>query len=96
MRTVLLVPRRDDRGQRDALWRWCKARWERYFGDIPIYEGYHDEGPFNRSAAVNTAARMADADGRWDLGIVIDSDVFLKVSSVRAAIDTAARTGKVT
>lgn len=96
MRVVLLVPRRDDGGHRDRLWEWCRARWERYFPDLPIYEGHHDDGPFNRSAAINRAARIADADGRWDIGIVIDSDVFLTVRQVRKAIATAQRTGRVT
>lgn len=96
MRTVLLVPRRNDNGPRDAIWAWCKARWQQYFPDVPIYEGHHLDGPFNRSAAVNSAARLADEDGRWDIGIVIDSDVFLRVSQVRKAIATAEDTGKVT
>ena len=92
-RTVLLVPRRNDGGHRDELWKHARARWERYFPDIPVVEGHHVEGPFNRSAAINTAARLA---GAWDIGIVIDSDVLLKVSQVRAAIERAATTGKVT
>ena len=53
MRTVFLVPRREDNGHRDKLWEYCRTRWESYFPDIPIYEGHHDAGPFNRSAAVN-------------------------------------------
>ncbi|HET8784073.1 MAG TPA: hypothetical protein VFM38_00440, partial [Candidatus Limnocylindrales bacterium] len=93
MRTVFLVPRRNDDGPRDALWRYCRARWERYFPDVAIFEGHHDDGPFNRSAAVN---RAAEAAGEWDLGIVIDSDVMLSVSQVRAAIATASETGRVT
>lgn len=93
MRTVFLVPRRSDGGHRDRLWAYCRARWERYFPDIEVVEGHHDEGSFNRSAAINRAA--ADA-GDWDLGIVIDSDVMLSVSQVRAAIDRAAGTGRVT
>ena len=93
MRTVFLVPRRKDNGPRDALWAYCRARWEMYFPEIPIYEGHHDTGPFNRSAAVNLAAKEA---GEWDLGIVIDSDVLLAVSQVRAAIERATETGRVT
>jgi hypothetical protein len=93
MRTVFLVPRRKDNGHRDKLWAYARARWERYFPDIPVVEGHHDEGSFNRSAAINAAARKA---GDWDLGIVIDSDVMLSVSQARAAIDRAAETGKVT
>lgn len=95
MRAVFLVPRRDDNGHRDRLWAWCRARWERYMPDVPVYEGHHTDGLFNRSAGINTAARLADADGRWDVGVVIDSDVFLRVSQVRAAIESAAD-GKVT
>lgn len=93
MRTVFLVPRRRDHGHRDKLWSWCSARWERLFPDIPIVEGHHDRGPFNRSAAINTAAKLA---GQWDFGIVIDSDVFLRRSLLQAALDIAAETGKVT
>lgn len=92
-RVVFLVPRRRDGGHRDKLWTYCRARWEKYFGDIPVIEGHHEEGSFNRSAAINRAAREA---GDWDLGIVIDSDVMLGVSSARAAIERARETGKVT
>lgn len=95
MRTVFLVPRRADGGIRDQLWTWCRARWEALVPDIPIYEGHHDVGPFNRSAAVNRAAVIADRDGRWDVGIVIDSDVFIAIEQLRAAIASAAE-GKVT
>jgi hypothetical protein len=96
MRTVILVPRRAGVEDRDKLWAWCRARWERYHPDYPIFEGHHDEGPFNRAAAVNTAARLADAAGRWDLAIVIDADVFLRQSQVVAAVERARSTGKVT
>jgi len=96
MRAVFLVPRRDDGGHRDRLWAYCRDRWERLFPEVTVYEGHHDDGPFNRSAAINRAAELADADGHWDLGIVIDSDVVLSRSQVQAAIDRAAETGRVT
>lgn len=98
MRTVLLVPRRADDGHRDRLWAWCRRRWGQVLPDVPIYEGHHlaAEGPFNRSAAINRAARAADVEGRWDLGIVIDADIFIRRSQVRAAIARARKTGKVT
>jgi hypothetical protein len=92
MRTVILVPRRAH-PERDLLWEWCKARWESLFPDWPIYEGHHDDGPFNRSAALNTASRLA---GAWDLAIVIDADIFIRASQVRKAVATATKTGKVT
>lgn len=93
MKTVFLVPRRRDNGHRDRVWVYCRARWEALFPEIPIFEGHHDDGPFNRSAAVNRAAVAA---GDWDLAIVIDSDVMLARSQAQVAIETAARTGKVT
>jgi hypothetical protein len=93
MRTVFLVPRRNDGGHRDKLWEYARARWEKYLPDVEIFEGHHDRGSFNRAAAINRAARAA---GAWDLGIVIDSDVMVSTSQARAAIDRAAETGRVT
>lgn len=93
MRTVFLVPRRKDHGHRDRLWGYCRARWEQYFPDVQIYEGHHDDGPFNRAAAVNRAAALADLDGPWDQAIVIDSDVFLWEPAVREAMALAAADG---
>ena len=61
--------------------------------DVPIHEGHHDDGPFNRSAAVNAAA---DAAGDWDLGLVIDADIFIRRRQVLAALDTALSTGRPT
>lgn len=93
MKVVFLVARRDDQGHRDALWAYCKARWERLFPDWQIVEGHHDDGPFNRSAAVNLAAEKA---GDWDIGIVIDSDVLISRSLLEKAVALADRTQKVT
>lgn len=93
MRVVFLVPRRDDNGPRDRLWRVCRARWEALFPDWPIVEGYHTEGPWNRSAAINEAARLA---GDWDVAVVIDADVMVDRRQAQEAVDTAIRTGKVT
>jgi hypothetical protein len=93
VKVVFLVPRRNDGGHRDALWAWCRRRWETLFPNVPIVEGHHDLGPFNRSAAINRAAREA---GDWDYAIVIDSDIFIRKSQLEKALKTAAKTGKVT
>lgn len=95
MRTVILVPRRAH-PERDKLWEWCKVRWQRYHPTLQIYEGHHEGGPFNRSAAINTASRLADADGPWDYAIIIDADIFLRASQVRDAVKRAQKTGRVT
>jgi len=73
--------------------RGARRAGSRSSPDIEIFEGHHDDGPFNRSEAINTAATLA---GDWDLGIVIDSDVFLRTRQVQAAIDRAKKTGRVT
>jgi hypothetical protein len=84
MKVVFLVPRRKDDGPRDRIWAYCRARWERLFPDVEVVEGHHDDGAFNRSAAINRAAELADEGGPWDIGIVIDADVILSESQVRA------------
>jgi hypothetical protein len=98
MRTVILVPRRDGIAERDATWRWCKNRWQQVFPDVAIYEGHHEahEGKFNRAKAVNRAAELATKDGDWDIALVVDSDIFVPLRQVEAAIETARTTGKVT
>jgi hypothetical protein len=93
VRVVILVPWRTDHDHRERLWRLARSRWEALFPDWPIYEGASPDGPWNRAAAVNDAARQA---GAWDVGLVIDADVMLSRSQVVAAVERAASTGKVT
>jgi hypothetical protein len=88
---VILVPRRADDGPRDALWEWCRQWWEREQSHMPIFEGHHDEGLFNRSAAVNRASALA---GDWDVAVIIDSDVICNASRVKEAVALAHETGK--
>jgi hypothetical protein len=83
---VILVPRRADHGIRDDLWRFARAWWAREFPDWPIIEGHHDDGPFNRSAAVNRAAELA---GAWNVAVIIDADVLPTPSAIRGAVAVA-------
>jgi hypothetical protein len=91
-RVVLLVPRRADHGLRDSHWEHCRNVWAGDFPGWPIVEGHHgpEEGPFNRSAAVNRAAALA---GDWDVAVVIDSDVVPDPAAVRWAVEEARRSG---
>jgi hypothetical protein len=86
---AILVPRRAGVADRDRLWEFARAWWENDHPDWPIVEGHHDVGPFNRSAAINTAARQA---GDWDVAVIIDADVLCDPHAVRAAVDVAAST----
>lgn len=94
-RVVVLVPIRYGDPQRDRLWAHCKPLWEQRHG-WSIYEGVHEahEGPFNRSAGVNRAAALADTDGPWDVGVIIDNDVIGAPDSVQSAVDIALQTNK--
>lgn len=87
-KVCVLVPRREDHGHRDRLWRHCRAEWEK-FGYL-IVEGHHCEGAFNRSAAINAAARKTrDAD----IFVIIDGDV-LPPARVVEGVELALSTQK--
>lgn len=92
MNVVILVPYRPDSGPRDALWRFCRARWERLHPDWPIIEGVSPDGPFNRSAALNDAAHKA---GAWDVALCIDADVCCDPRAVADAVGLAAASRRV-
>lgn len=84
----VLVPRRDDNGERDALWGLLKDDlWE----SEDVYEGYHTTGPFNRSAAINSAASEA---GIWSCAVVADADTYIDKDRLLQAIDLANDTQK--
>lgn len=89
----LLVPRRPDNGRRDALWAFCRDWWARNLPDLKPVEGDHLDGPFNRSAAINSAADLA---GAWDVAVVADADVVADTRQVTEAVDRARSTGRMT
>lgn len=93
MTTVMVVPRRADGGRRDVLWRFVRDWWTEQVPDLKIVEGHHNEGPFNRSAAINLAAGDAEP---WDVLVVADADVVADPAQLTAAIDRARETGRCT
>ena len=93
MKVVVLVPRRAGVADRDRLWEFVRAWWGENHPDWPIYVGESPDGPFNRGAAINAAAREA---GDWDVALVVDADVVADPTLVAEAVETAARTGRMT
>lgn len=93
-RVVFLVPRRADNGHRDRLWKFCREWWTTNHPTIEIFEGHHnaDEGKFNRSAAINRASKAA---GKWDIGIILDSDVLIDPINVEQGILVAQRFNRI-
>jgi N-terminal domain of galactosyltransferase len=91
MSIPVLVPRRSDDGWRDEIWAQLRAR---YWGLLPgfkVVEGWHNEGPFNRSLAINQAAVKRHWD---DVAVIADSDSFVPSSQLLEAVDKARKTRK--
>lgn len=91
MATPILVPRRAGDPHRDRLWAWLRGRLELELPDCPIIEGHHELGAFNRSAALNRAAREAPP---WTEAIILDADTYVDAPQVLEAIRAARGTGR--
>lgn len=89
-RVVILVPRRADHGRRDQLWDFTRAWLTRHHPDWEIVEGESPDGPFNRGAALNAAARAA---GNWDVAVVHDGDNITAPAVLEEAVRQALDTG---
>lgn len=84
MRVAVLVPRRAGDPHRDRVWAWVLNWWMRNFPDWPSpVEGHHNEGPFNRAVAINTAARDA---GDWDVAVIADADSIVDPDTLQRAV----------
>lgn len=94
MRVIVAVPRRSDGGSRDLVWSWVADRWRREHSEWDLVEGHHNDGPFNRAAAINQA--VADAGDGWDVAVVADADSFAGRAQVASAVELAAETGQLT
>lgn len=88
MTVAVLVPRRCDGGRRDRLFEFTRKWWEKEHPEYELIEGHHDDGLFNRAAAVNHAAGQTTAD----VLAICDGDVI--PPEVGAAVDLAASTGR--
>lgn len=92
MNVAVLVPRRADRGRRDLIWEWVRQRWFDEHPTWAVAEGYHDDdGPFNRSLAINRAAATD-----WDIAVIADADSFVGHDQIATAVATCAHTGQMT
>lgn len=88
MTLVVIVPYRRDGGHRDRLWRRLRDTYWR--GSPLLLVGEHTEGPFNRSAAINAAARS----GEWSTAVIADADTWVDRSQLLDAVVLAERSGR--
>lgn len=83
-RTVILVPYRSDNGgRRDELYGFVDKWLRHYHHRYTIYLGESPDGPFNRGAAINDAARAA---GEWDFAIVHDADTLIHPPNLQRSV----------
>lgn len=94
-RVVILVPRREGQRERDLTWAWVRQWWREHLG-WEVFEGHHDEGLFNRSAAINRAAGLADWEQEqpWDVAVIIDADVINDAERTGRGVEQALATGR--
>lgn len=88
MTVAVLFPRRADGGRRDRLFEFCRKWWEKEHPEWELIEGHHDDGLFNRAAAVNAAAAQTEAE----VLVIADGDVI--PPQVGDAVALAAETGR--
>lgn len=89
MNVRAVVPRLNDGGPRDRIWKFCRRYWRQELPEVELIEGHHEgDGPFNRSAAINRAA-----EGEWEVLVILDADVIVDAGLVMAAAERAAETG---
>lgn len=82
MTVSVLVPFRPDGAERDRNWRWLRARLEGEHPGWEIVEASCGDGPWNKPAAVNRAARRSSGD----VLVVSDADVFVAGRALDAAV----------
>jgi hypothetical protein len=86
---VILIPwRPTGNARREYLWKFVKTKWipqyqpEMNYWDIWSAPGPLD-GPFNRGAAINEAAKIVDD---WDVAIIHDADTICSPMAIQAAV----------
>ena len=83
---AIVLPYRSDGGHRDRLWfEQVRPFWETTFPNWTISVGQHDDGPFNRSAAINTAVNRIK---KHDVYLIVDNDSLPDPSAVKQAVRT--------
>jgi hypothetical protein len=81
---VVLVPRRRD-PWRDRLWGYVREHLASQV-DWPVFEGFDEAGAFNRSAAINAAARRP-----WRYAVILDADTVPERRNLFACVESARR-----
>lgn len=79
----VLIPYKPDHGMRDELFNWVKKFYEDVMPEVELCIGESLSEPFNRSKAVNTAAKKATKD----VFVIADADVIYNPKILIQAIE---------
>jgi predicted glycosyltransferase involved in capsule biosynthesis len=71
MKISALMPYKSDNGERDVLFEFVKKRYEELMPHVELCIGIDNSEYFNRSKAINNAAKIATGD----IFMTVDSDV---------------------
>jgi hypothetical protein len=88
MKLSFLVPFRDVDGTRTRAKDWILARWKHFYPDAEFCLA-PDDGvdPFNKSLAVNTAAKQATGD----VFVILDADTWIDLSWMEKGLQQLGR-----
>jgi len=86
------VPYRESDDRRKELWQFTYCWLVKHHPNWPIVCGSSPDGPFNRGAAINDAARRG---GQWDVLVVHDADNICDPTALRRAVNWSYSTGQV-
>jgi GT2 family glycosyltransferase len=82
---AVCIPYRENGDHRQRAYRYVEAWWQRL--GYPVFTAAGPDGPFNRSAARNQAARQA---GKWKVAVFADADTIGDPALIDISIQHAA------
>jgi hypothetical protein len=94
---VFIPWRHDDYRAKLKAWVYERFWWPLEInGGFRVIEGSSPEGLFNRSAALNDAARQANEMLDWDVAVIADADVWVPRPQLMHAVSSAAEHARLT
>ena len=84
MTVAVLIPYRDSDPIRRRNYNWCEARWRAILPGAQVIQGTSPTGPFNRSAAINSARKAITTE--TDVLVVADADTHGDPAAIKYCI----------
>lgn len=83
MKASVLIPHKSDGGQRDRIFEWTMRRYKEVFPGLEVCVGESPGEVFNRSAAINAAARQATRN----VFVIADADLVFAPAVLDVAME---------